>query len=217
VIGRRTRRLLIGAVVVVVVLVGLDFGARAVADHELAGRAQSATDAQATSATISGFPFLWDLLVEGSVHGVHLHLSGVPVGGLRLQAVDVQLTDTRIERSALFDHRQVRVSSVAAASATVTVTAAELTSAVGEEVSLPGRGRILVDVDGTQVPASATVEGGHELVLVVDGLPVLQSDLDSSPLVPQCALSLVVGAGELSVSCQLSPVPPRLVQAIAGT
>lgn len=204
------------ALVLAALGVGADFAARSVAEHELASRAQAATDAQSASADITGFPFLWDLVAEGSVDGVHIRLTGVPAGLLRLQSVDVQLTDTRIERTALIDDRQVRVRSIAAARATVVVTAAELSSAVGEPVSLPGDGRILVGALGRQSPASVSVEAGHDLVLRVDGVPALESNLDSSPLVPQCDLVLVIGTGQLSVSCQVAPVPGRLVEAIAG-
>jgi hypothetical protein len=217
VIGRLIRRLLMVAVILVAVLVGLDFGARALAQSELASRAQSATDAQSASASISGFPFLWDLLEEGTVHGLHLHLSDVPVGQLRLQAVDVQLTDTSIERSALFSHRQVRVRAIATALATVTVTAAELSSAIGDPVTLPGQDRILIDLAGQEQSASVSVESGDLLVVSVDGFPLLQDNLGTSPLVPQCDLSVFVATGQLSVSCAVSPVPERVVQAIAGT
>ncbi len=203
-------------VVVVLVLVGLDVAARLVAQSELASRAKSASGAQSASASISGFPFLWDLLEEGDVHGVHLHLSDVPAGPLTLSDVDVQLTGTHIDRSALFSRRQVHVDSIDSGTATITVTAAALSTAVGDSVTLPGQGKVVVDVFGRQVAATVEVVGNHELVLDVDGVAVLQSNLNSSPLVPACDLAVSVGTGELSVSCTVTPVPGSLVQAIAG-
>ena len=215
-LGRGRRRLFVTAVLVVLVLVGLDVGARLLAQSELASRAKTASGAQSGSASISGFPFLWDLLDEGDVHGVHLHLAEVPAGPLRLSAVDVQLTGTHIDKGALFSNRQVRVQSIDSATATVTVTAADLSAAVGDTVSLPGQGRVLVDVAGHEVAAEFRVVADHELVLEVGAVPVLQSDLTSSPLVPECALAVAVGSGQLTVSCTVAPVPGRLVQAIAG-
>lgn len=204
------------AVVVVVVLVGLDLGARALAQSELASRAKSASGAQSTSASISGFPFLWNLLVQGSISRVHLHLSEVPAGPLRLSAVDVQLTGTHIDRGALFSHRQVHVTSIDSGTASVTVSAADLSAAVGDPVSLPGQGRVLVDVAGHRVVGQVRVLDDRVLVLDVEGVAVLRSDLTVSHLVPACALAVSVGSGQLTVSCTVAPVPGSVVQAVAG-
>lgn len=212
----RPRRLVALAVVVVALLVAADVGARVAAQDELAARAKSATSAQSASASISGFPFLWHLLAQGTVGGVHLHLSGVPVGTLTLGSVDVELGKTVIDRAALLSARSVRLKSIATATATVTVTAAELSSAVGDTVSLPGGGQILVDVANRTVPAAVSIVQGHILVLSVANVALLSSDLTTSPLVPACGLDVTVGTGQLAVGCTVSPVPLRLLQAVAG-
>ncbi|HZU80884.1 MAG TPA: DUF2993 domain-containing protein, partial [Acidimicrobiales bacterium] len=182
----RPRRIVTMAVAFVALLVALDFGARFAAEGELANRAKAATHAQGSSASIGGFPFLWKLLAEGNVSSLDVQLSGVPVGTLELQSVDVHLTGTSINRTALFSHRQVQVASIEEASATVTVTAAELSSAIGQTVVIPGDGQIDVEVAGRQVPATVEVSGGHSLVVIVGGVTLLSSDLTQSPLVPQC-------------------------------
>jgi len=198
-------------------LVGIDTGARLVAQDQLAHRAQTATGAQGASAGISGFPFLFHLLVQGSVSGIDLHLTGVAAGRLQLDHIEVQLVDTTIDRGALFHARQVHVKSISAATATVTVTAAELSSAVGDPVSLPGNGQVLVDVAGRMVPATVQIVGGHLLTVSVGGVGLLSSDLTSNPFVPACGLTLVIGSGQLAVSCHVQPVPAALIQAIAGS
>jgi hypothetical protein len=209
-------RIAVALAVLVAVLVGADFAARAAAAHELATRAQTASGAQSASAAISGFPFLWDLVVDGTVQGVQLHLSNVPVGTLHLQEVDVSLVGTHIVRSALLDRRQVRVTSVDSGTATVIVTAAELSAAVGHTLSLPGGGEVLVDEAGVRVPATITV-GNDTLVVRVAGVALLDDDLSNNRLVPPCALSLQIGVGQLTVSCTMAPVPGSVVEAIAGT
>lgn len=214
--GRGGRGLLVAVVVVVLLLVGLDYGARALAQSELASRARSASGAQSSSASITGFPFLWNLLVRGSISGVHLHLSEVPAGPLRLSAVDVRLTGTHIDRGALFSHRQVHVRRIDSGTASVTVTAADLSTAVGDAVSLPGNGKVLVDVAGHEVAAQLRVVGDHVLVLEVHGVAVLHSDLTANRLVPSCALAVSLRSGQLTVSCTVAPVPGSVVQAIAG-
>ena len=208
--------LAIAVVVVIALLVALDFVVRAVAEHELASRARSASGAQSASASVSGFPFLWDVLVEGTVHGVQLHLSGVPAGPLRLEALDVELAGTHIGRSALFNEHEVHVTSIDSGTAVVTVTAAELSGAAGEPVSLPGDGRIVVDVHGVVVPAQVSVDS-DELVVAVHGVQVVQANLAANQLIAQCTLGLDIGVGQLTASCQMSPVPGSVVQALAGS
>lgn len=209
-------KIVVTVAVVLAVVVGADFALKAVAEHELASRAQRASGAQSASAGIRGFPFLWDLLVDGDVHGVQLHLSDVPVGALRLQQLDVSLAGTHIARSALFDKRQVRVTSIDSGTAAVTVTAADLSAAIGHTVSLPGGGRAFVDEAGVMLPATITV-GSETLVVRVEGVPVLESNLSSSHLLAACALSLRIGAGALSVSCTMAPVPGSVVRSVAGS
>lgn len=214
---RPVRRLVVLLVVVVLVLEGLDVGTRVLAQDELAGRARDATGAASASASIGGFPFLGHLVVQGKVPELEVRLRDVPVGVLHLQTVDVQLHGTVVDRAALVDRRTVRVESIAAGTATVTVTAAELSAAAGVPVALPGGGRAVVTVAGRQVPASVRIVGGHLLELVAGGVVLLHSDLAASPLVPRCGLEVAIGTGAASVSCHVAPVPARLVHALAGS
>jgi hypothetical protein len=110
----------------------------------------------------------------------------------------------------------VHVTSIDSATASVTVTAADLSAAVGDSVSLPGQGRVLVDVAGRHVAAQVRVLDNRELVVVVGGVFILHSDLTVNRLVPACALAVSVGSGQLTVSCTVAPVPGSVVQAIAG-
>lgn len=212
-----TRRALRIVLVCLVVLVGLDIGGRVVAQDDLASRARADSGAQGASAAISGFPFLWHLLVDGDVPAARVQLTDASAGDrLRFQHLDVDLTGVHLDRGALVSHRQVRVRSIDAASASATVTAAELTAASGVPVSLPGNGIILVQAHGATLPATLTVEPGDVLVLDVAGRPVLRADLAASPLVPDCAMAVDVGTGSVQVSCHVAPVPSKVVQAISS-
>jgi hypothetical protein len=213
---RGQRLLLLCLLALVAVLVGLDVAARVVAQDDVAARAKGAAVAQQASASIGGFPFLWHFLVEGDVPDVRVRLTGASTGGLQVQEIDVDLRGVRIDRAALFSRRQVRVRAVDAATATVTVNAAELSEAAGLAVSLPGQGTILVQAGGRTVAASLVVEPGDVLVLSVAGHAVVRADLATSPLVPDCAMAVRVGAGNLQVSCQVSPVPDRVIQAVSS-
>lgn len=213
---RAPRGILLSLLVVVVILVGLDMAGRVIAQDDLAGRAQATTGAQRASASISCFPFLWDLLVAGDVSGVRVRLAGVPVGALEVQELDVDLQGVRLDRAALAGHRQVRVRSIDAATAVVTVSAAGLSAAAGVPVALPGQGQVLVEVAGRMLPASLVVEPDDVLVIHVAGRTVLRADLATSPVVPDCAMAVHIGAGSLDVSCHVSPVPARVVQAVSA-
>lgn len=212
------RRLLVLLLAVLLLLVGLDVGTRVVAQDEIASRAKAATGATSATASIGGFPFLGHLLLQGTVPDLRVHLTGVPVGGtLELQGVDVQLTGTVVDRGALFGRRTIRLVRIASGTATVTVTAAELSSAVGQPVALPGGGQAVVVVAGRPVPAGIRIVADHVLEVVVGGVVLLRSDLAQSPLVPDCPLAVVIGTGALTVSCHVQPVPVRLVDALAGS
>ena len=213
---RAVRVLLVLVLVVVGVLVGLDVGGRTVAQDEVASRARSAAGAQEASATIGGFPFLWHLLAGGDVPDVRVRLTDASAGLLRAHEIDVDLRGVHVDRGALFSHRQVRVQAIDAATATVTVTAADLSAAAGLPVTIPGRGEILVEAAGRTIPATVVVEPGDVLVLLVAGRGVVRADLSSSPLVPDCSMALQFGVGSLRVSCQVAPVPRRVVQAVSA-
>lgn len=214
---RGLRVVLVLLVVLVAVLVGLDIGGRALAQRDLADRARSDGGARSASATIGGFPFLWDLLVDGDVPTAHVRLTDAYAGDhLRVQQLEVDLTGVHVDQKALVAHQDVRVRSIEAASASATVTAAELSAAAGLPVSLPGHDIILVQAYGRSVPATLTVDPGDVLVLDVVGRPVLRARLTASPLVPDCAMAVQVRVGSVTVSCHVAPVPAKVVQAVSS-
>lgn len=78
--GRRARRWVIALVVLVLLLVGADFGAAAFAEHMISQKAR--TQLQLTddpSVTIHGFPFLTQAL-GGDYSHISVSAAGVPVG-----------------------------------------------------------------------------------------------------------------------------------------
>jgi hypothetical protein len=210
------RRLILAAVVVAGALAGLDLLARHVAETELASRAKAATHATAASAHIGSFPFLYHLLAQGSVPEVDLHLERVPVGPLRLHELTVVLHGVVVDRHALLTERRVELSRVASATAVVTATAADLSSAVGDPVRLPGANEVQVTVAGRPVTATVALAAGPTFLVDVAGRPVLSVDLAQSPLVPDCAMALEVLPGEVELSCTVAPVPHVLLAAISG-
>jgi hypothetical protein len=193
-----------------------DLGGRSAAENQLARALRSKTHAGAASATISSFPFLFDLLVRGDVSEVDVQLLDVPIGKLEVSRVLVLATDLQIDRHALFSSRKVRVTSIASAKVQVTVTAAELSKAIGRRVALQGPDTIKVAIGPIMLPATIGIADGHLLTIGEGGLRLLDIDLSTSPAIPRCAMTLVVTSGSATLSCRVAPVPASLVSAISA-
>ena len=210
------RKLIALLLVLVVLFVGANLIAAHVAGDEIAARAKEASGAQSASASVGSFPVLYRFLADGTVPEVKVSLSYVPISTVVVEKIQVTLRGVRIERGALFDQREVRIRSIASGTASVVVTAGELSGAVGRSIRLPGQGQIEVATATGMVDASASLETGDVLVVRAAGSTLLQVDLASSRLVPACDMSLDVGAGQVTASCAVSPVPSSVVQAISG-
>ncbi len=217
--GRGTRRrwplrLLVTVVVVAALLFGADYAARQVAQDQLAAHIRQSTSASSASATIHSFPFVYDVLAHGSVTKVDATADGVPAGPLRLQQVTVSAHQVQIDRHQLVADHRIHVTAIARATATVTVTAAPISAVAGAPVSLSSGNVVSAAVHGVTVPAVIGVEG-QTLTLSAAGVRLLSVDLKQSPVVPACAMTLVVRPGELQVSCTVAPVPPSVIAALS--
>jgi hypothetical protein len=208
------RRSVVPVLVVLALLVGADFGARQLADSQLASRGQKATSAQSADASVGAFPFLYHLLGQGRVARVDLHLHQVPIGPLRFDHVDVALSEVRISRNELFTQRRVRVTSIDRASVSATTTAADLTAATGVPVAIGADGSVTATVAGVQGRATLALANEHLLVLRVVGRSLLRVDLAANPLMPACAMTLAFATDEVTATCVVQPVPPTLLAAM---
>jgi hypothetical protein len=93
------RKFLITVVVLLVLLVAADFGARAYAEHRAAGAVQTELGlAQAPDVSIEGFPFLWHA-VRGSYPEVIITASDVGSGALPGTRARVDLTTVALPLS----------------------------------------------------------------------------------------------------------------------
>jgi hypothetical protein len=200
--------------IVVAVVIGADIGARVYAEHQIADRAKASTGAQSSSASINSFPFLWDLLVEGKANKVTVHLKGVPVGPLRFDRVDVKAQGVHIDTGYLISHQKARITSMDSADATLTLTAATLSTATGVHVSISGN-TVTASVAGVDIPVTVGVSGGHTLTLSVDGRS-FGFDLERSPIIPPCDMQLTTANDAITLGCHVSPVPASVVAAISA-
>ena len=211
----RPTRWIVPLVALALILAGADLTVRHWATNQLAARARQATGAASGSASISGFPFLYETLVQGQVHGVTVHLTDVPAGPLVLQKVDVQMVGIHFDKSRLYHQRKLRLTSMDQATATVLVSAVELSTISGRQISVSGS-QLVLTTAGQSVPANATITGGHTLVVTAAGVAVFSDDLSRNPLVPPCSMSLQVVPEGVQATCTMAPVPASVLTAVSS-
>ncbi|WIY04799.1 DUF2993 domain-containing protein [Amycolatopsis mongoliensis] len=124
--GRRARRWVIALVVLVLLLVGADFGAAAYAEHMISQKAR--TQLQLTddpSVTIHGFPFLTQAL-GGDYSHIRVSAAGVPVGDkLQDVALNAELEDVTAPLSDL-TNGNTKAITIGKLTGAVTIKAADL-------------------------------------------------------------------------------------------
>jgi hypothetical protein len=91
---RRATRWLVTIGVIVAVLVGLDFGARAVADNVMANKIQQGLQSK-PSVSIGGFPFLTQVARRNFRH-VTISAAGVPAGPVTISSINATATGIRL-------------------------------------------------------------------------------------------------------------------------
>lgn len=201
---------------IVVAAVAADFGLRKAAETAMAAKARQSTGATSASASIGGFPFLYEVFARSDLDTVDLTLGEVPAGeSLTLQRVHVHLVKVVFDRHQLVSHRKVIIQSIATGTAAVTISAPELTTATGHTVTLTSAGQILVVVDGRQVSAGLSGAGSGELEMSVAGVPLARINLARNSIVPGCSFAVTVSGSSVTASCTVSPVPPAVIAAIS--
>lgn len=93
--ARRARRWVIGVGVIVAVLVGLDFGARAAAESVMASKIQQQGLTTRPSVSISGFPFLTQA-ADRDIRHVTIVADNVTAGPVTITAINAAATEIRL-------------------------------------------------------------------------------------------------------------------------
>ncbi len=93
--SRRARRWVIAVVVIVAVLVGLDFAARAVAESVLASKIEQQGLTSRPDVTIDGFPFLTQVASK-DFRRVTVTASNVPAGPVTITTIDATASGIRL-------------------------------------------------------------------------------------------------------------------------
>lgn len=184
-------------VVILAILVGLDFYARAATENTVASRVTSDTGAQSTGVSIHSFPFIWDVGVLGQVGGVDVVAHHVPVGPVVLDDVAVEAHNIDLDRGALFNSHQVRIKSISSAQVTVTLHLSDLFATAATRLGLNVGVR------------------GHTLVVSAAGVTLYSVDLTRSPVIPACDFNSTPVASGYVLSCVVAPVPSSVIAALS--
>src|SRR5215475_6334214 len=185
---RRGARWLVAIIVIVAVLLGLDFGARAVADSVMASKIQQQGLPRKPSVSIGGFPFLTQVASKNFSH-VTISAADVPAGPVTVSTINATATGIRLSSYAFSSGTIGNVSGTALIS--FGSLASALTTKLGPLGSfLSGAGLTLTQAGPDEVRATLTSGSVVWRVTSVSG-NTLNIHLVSSNGVPSALLGPV--------------------------
>lgn len=205
------RRLVIALVILGVLGLVADVGAKGWAEGQIEARARAELpDETSASATINAFPFLLPLLLGGRVSEAEGHFENVKTQVLTFASVDIELRGVRVNRSKLLNDRKVELIDIDEGTVSAEIDVAELARVLRLPVTARN-GELHLTIAGVVTPARARVDGDR-LVFAMAGLersiPIPRADL-----VPTCEMRPAVLAGRIRLSCTIREIPPGLLGA----
>ncbi|HSS10193.1 MAG TPA: hypothetical protein VLL25_09920 [Acidimicrobiales bacterium] len=168
-------------------------------------------DAHAT-VHISGFPFLGKLAVAGTIGKITAHVDHASQGDVTFDAVDLTVTDVKLDRSQLFKDRRVQVQGIQSGTVKADMTQADFSRLLGGLPVTLGDGVVQVRVGQAMVDAHVTVAANQ---LHVTGAGLATTIPIPKLSVLPCVATVAAIPGHLVASCTFHEVPAALVQAAA--
>ncbi len=207
----RGSRALLVLSIALVLLLGADLVARAVAERRIEDRVRDeAPGAQSVRARISSLPFMPRLLATGSVPALDVRLEQVPTQSVQLAALEVGLRGVQVERDLLF-RGETRLTHIDRGTLTLELDSRSLSRALRTPVTIAD-GQVRTRVGAVPVSARPEVARDGTVVLRAGGQS-LRLALARSRLLA-CAATRVAVVGErIRLSCDLDEVPPALRRA----
>lgn len=214
--------LVIPTVILLALIMG-DQAAKGWAESKLAERAAAYYPPGAgSSASIRSFPFIGRLLFLGSIPRVDVNLDDLQVAPVVVRKLSLQVSDVKLDRGELFGGN-VRLNDVGRGRMVATVDGPSLAKAVGLDVRFaPGEVSVHQRIQGVSVVARGTVTVKGNTVTVkptsVEGLNLPLSRFAISYKIPgiellPCPADVEIIKGALVLSCEVTDIPPALVQA----
>jgi hypothetical protein len=169
----------------------------------------SAPEAQGVRARIRGWPFL-KILVNGHVDVMGAHITRVVERGLAFTDVDLELHGIKIDQAKLISENRVAVQSIRTGTVTASITAGDLTSAVGVPLTITSSG---VALRGAPVRVAINA-AARTLVVSPAGLAALSLPLPGANLLP-CVPAVAYAADRVTLSCTFTHVPSAFSTAVS--
>ena len=212
----RSRRRLTTVLIIVIVLVGLlvvaDFGAKAIAEREVASQIQKQGISQKPAVSIAGFPFLTQV-ISRDIHSMQISWHDLPEGPVTFKSINAVLNGVHINSS-------FNGATVSQLTGTALITFGELSNAVSSQVgalgalggagltlSQAGPNEVKADLDLLITSASATwrvtrLSGNRLNIQLVssNGLPSQLLDSVRNITVPLSGIPLHLKIQHISVT-----------------
>jgi hypothetical protein len=210
--------------VVLLALIMGDQAAKGWVETKLAERAAAYYPPGAgSSASITSFPFLGRLVFLGTVPRVNVNLDDLQVPPVMIRQMSLRVSDVKLNRSDLLNGR-VHLRDVGRGTIVATVDGPSLARAVGLDVRFaPGEVTVRQRIQGVNVVAKGTVAVKGNLVTVtptsVEGLSLPLSRFAISYRIPgiellPCQADVEIVKDALVLACEVTDIPPALVQAV---
>jgi DUF2993 family protein len=206
-------RRILGLIVLLAVLAGVDLLARSIAEQQVVDQVKSELPANAhVSASIPAFPFVPRIVFWGSVPKVKVKATDLAGKPLSVADVNVSVTGVEISRHSLLHHRRVDLVAIDRGTVSAEVTQGAIADVLHIPVTI-GSGRVTIRVNGQDLTATPTINKNNQLVLTPVGAgPVQTVGLGQAELIP-CAAKVEVEEAKVRVSCTFNHIPDAFVRA----
>lgn len=207
------RKLIVLALLVAVLVVGVEVGVRSWVDAEAERQAESNLDAVGrVDVRLHSFPVVARLLASGSAGDVTVDLVDVQEEGVAVANLSVEVDGLVLDRGALLRDRRVEVVDLDRARVEARVEQAAVQALLPAGTVTLAPGQATVTAGDVSVTARAAVVD-RALVLQVEPLPAVTIPLPSTDLLP-CEPQAEIVEGAVLLACETAGLPPALVQAI---
>lgn len=206
------RRLVLSLAVILMLLLGANYGARLYAQQRVASRLASTLGTSQPTVRIGGFPFLWNLLADGTVRSVSLHLGPTGSGSLRVAAVNATVEGVRVRTASLFQGGVVKVLSAGPADIRAVLTAEQISAAMGRPIRLLADGDATVSLFGRTLTLHPSITSGGGVALGIPGFPSVHMPLPNAFHLGGCAPTLRISSGQAVLGCHFQTVPQAILR-----
>jgi hypothetical protein len=210
-----TMRKLLLVVLVVLVLVGLDFGARWFSEHQFDRRASTRVqNVGSVNTTFDQFPYSWNMTLSGTVANATIDLNDIVVAPINMSLLRTQVKDLKIDRGSMLDGKP-RVSSTGPVQVTLVLSEANVRDALDAGTVVFRDRYVQVVVNGHTITGPLVVKGRY--LVIEDKTHPTKIPLPSTKYLPCQPTSAFVWHGSPIVTgCSSATLPPVLADAVGS-